>query len=146
MWRHLLAKDVDYHITLVSFESLARSLQEIQTRVQCCDNVDTHETPAFNSMQVENTVQQQEIVCDTVVQVEPCFLDWVNELSQVIGTMRAGKAIGVDSIPPEACRLAGKDHWCQLVGVAKQAVSTINFLKCGKVASCVVSQESQDSP
>ena len=84
VWPHHIVKELDHRIRMVPFDSLARSLQEIQTRVQCCDNVvDTHETPALNSMQVENTVQQQEIVCDTVVPVNPCFLDWVNELSQV---------------------------------------------------------------
>ena len=60
--------------------------------------------------------------------------------------MRAGKAIGMDSIPPEECRLAGKDYWCQLAGVAKQAVSCNQFPDVWKGGISVVSQESQDSP
>ena len=52
-----------------------------------------------NSMQGNTTeikggkTQQEEAACDIVVQVEPFFFDWVDELSQVAGTLRAGKAI-----------------------------------------------------
>ena len=67
----------------------------------------------------------EEGTCVTAVQMEPQCVDWVDELSQVAITMRAGKAIGVDSIPPEACRVAGKAYW---------------FLMCGKEASCATSQ------
>ena len=71
--------------------------------------------------------QQDEAACDPVAQVEPCFLDWVDELSQVTGTICSGKAIGVDSIPPEASRTAGKPYWCQLAEIAKQLVSCNQF-------------------
>ena len=40
--------------------------------------------------------QQEEAACDTVVQVEPFFMAWVDELSQVAGTLRAGKAIKLE--------------------------------------------------
>ena len=54
-------------------------------------------------------------------------MDWVDELSQVAGTTRSGKAIGVDSIPPEACRVAGKGYGYQLAEIAKQVVSCNQF-------------------
>ena len=41
--------------------------------------------------------------------------------------MRAGKAIGVDSIPPEACRVAGKACWCQLAEIVKQVIKCNRF-------------------
>ena len=47
----------------------------------------------------------------------------MDELSQVAGTIRSGKAIGVDSIPPEVCRVARNDYWCQLAENGKQGVS-----------------------
>ena len=50
----------------------------------------------------------QVLNCGVGVQTEPQRADWVDELSQVASTMRTGKAIGVDSIPPEACRVAGR--------------------------------------
>ena len=54
-------------------------------------------------------------------------MDWVDELSQVASTMRAGKSIGVDSIPPEACRVAGKVYWCQLAEIVKQVIKCNRF-------------------
>ena len=97
------------------------SLQEIRTQVQNCDAGEgTLVTPA-----VEKT-QQDEAACDPVAQVEP-------------------KAIGVDSIPPEAC------VWLvNLTGVSLRKLQNkwsvaINFLMRGKGKSCVVSQESQQS-
>ena len=75
----------------------------------------------------EIKTQQDEAACDPVAQVEPCFVDWVDELSQVAGTMRSGKALGVDSIRLEACRVAGKAY-CQLAEIAKQVVSCNQFL------------------
>ena len=41
--------------------------------------------------------------------------------------MRAGKAIGVDSISPEACRVAGKAYWCQLAEIVKQVIKCNRF-------------------
>ena len=41
--------------------------------------------------------------------------------------MRAGKAICVDSIPPEACRVAGKAYWCQLAEIVKQVIKCNRF-------------------
>ena len=76
----------------------------------------------------------------TLTQVEPCFLDWVDELSQVASTMRAGKAIGVDA--DWRARTTG----ASLRELRNKRSVAINFLMCGKVASCVVSQECQDSP
>ena len=77
------------------------------------------------------------------IPLQPCFWDWVDELSQVAGTIRSGNAIGVDSIPPEVCRVARNAYWCQLAENGKQVA--IKFLMHGKEASCVVSQESQES-
>ena len=107
VWRHHFAKDFDHRIKTVPFENLANSLQEIRTQVQTCDTSEgTLVTPACNSMQEIRTdtrkdkTQQDEAACDPVAQVEPCCLDWVDELSQVAGTMRSDKEIGVVSIPP----------------------------------------------
>ena len=63
-----------------------------------------------------------ENTCVSGVQTEPQCVDWVDELSQVAGTMRTGKTIGVDSIPPEACRVAGRAYWCQLAEIVKQVI------------------------
>ena len=41
--------------------------------------------------------------------------------------MRTGKAIGVDSIPPEACRLAGRAYLCQLAEIVKQVIRCNRF-------------------
>ena len=129
VWRHHFAEDFDHRIRMVPLESLARPLQEIQTRIQSCDKVeDTQETPAF----LIPCNGKTQFSCKRSFVTLWCrwkrvFLDWVNELSKVAGTMRAGKAIGVDSIPPGASRLSGEDCWCQLAGVAKQAVSCNQF-------------------
>ena len=50
-----------------------------------------------------------------------------DELSQVASTMRTGKAIGVDSIPPEACRVAGRAYLCQLAEIVKQVIKCNRF-------------------
>ena len=50
-----------------------------------------------------------------------------DELSQVASTTRTGKAIGVDSIPPEACRVAGRAYLCQLAEIVKQVIKCNRF-------------------
>ena len=120
--QHHFTKDFDHRVKTIPFENLADSLQEIRSQVRNCDTGEgTLVTPACDK------TRQDEAACDPVAQVEPCFLDWVDGLSQVAGTMRCGKAIGVDSIPPEACRVAGKAYWCQLAEIAKQVVSCNQF-------------------
>ena len=114
-WRHHFAKDSDHRIKMVTFENLANSTHGLRT--------DTR----------EDKTQQHEAACDPVAQVEPCFLDiWVDEPSQVAGTIRSDKAIGVDPVPLEACRVAGKAYWCQLAEIAKQVVSCNQFLDAWK--------------
>ena len=68
-----------------------------------------------------------ENTCLSGVQTEPLCVDWVDELSQVATTMRTGKAIGVDSIPPEACRVAGRAYLCQLPEIVKQVIKCNRF-------------------
>ena len=86
VWRHHFAKDFDHRIKTVPFENLANSLQEIQTQVQNCDTGEsTLVTPACDR------TQQDEAACDPIAQVEQCFLDWVDELSQVAGTTRSAR-------------------------------------------------------
>ena len=140
MWRHHFAKDFDHRIKTVPFENLANFLQEIRTQDQTCDTGEgTLVTLACSSMQEirtdtrEDKTQHDEAACDPVAQVEPCFLDWVDELTQVAGTIRSGKAIGVDSIPLEPCRVAGKAYWCQLPEIAKQVVSCNQFPDAGGI-------------
>ena len=36
-------------------------------------------------------------------------------------------AIGVDSIPPEACRVAGRAYWCQLAEIVKEVIKCNRF-------------------
>ena len=108
MWRHHFAKDFDHRIRQVPFEMLEKVLCTICSQVQFCG-------------------VGEESTCVTAVQMEPQCVDWVDELSQVAITMRAGKAIGVDSIPPEACRVAGKAYWCQLAEIVKQVIKCNRF-------------------
>ena len=108
MWRHHFAKDFDYRIRQVPFEILEKVLCAICSQVQ------------FGGVGGEST-------CVNAVQMEPQCVDWVDELSQVAITMRAGKAIGVDSIPPEACRVAGRAYWCQLAEIVKQVIKSNRF-------------------
>ena len=68
-----------------------------------------------------------ESTCVSGPQTEPQCVDWVDELSQVAGTMRTGKAIGVNSIPPEACRLAGRAYLSQLAEIVKQVIRCNRF-------------------
>ena len=107
VWRHHFANDFDHCIRKFPVENLANSLQEVQTQVQNCDTGDV----TVVTRACDKTQQDEEAACDPDAQVEPCFLDWVDELSKVAGTMRSGKAIGVDSIPPEACRVADNAYW-----------------------------------
>ena len=62
-----------------------------------------------------------------VYERSPQCVDWVDELSQVASTMRTGKAIGVDSFPPEACRLDGRAYLCQLAEIVKQVIRCNRF-------------------
>ena len=99
---------------MVTFENLANSTHAIRT--------DTR----------EDKTQQHESACDPVAQVVPCFLDWVDELSQVAGTILSDKAIGVDPVLLEACRVAGKAYRCQFAEIAKEVVSCNQFLDAWK--------------
>ena len=80
VWRNHFANHFDHRIRQVPFEMLEKVLCTICSQVQIC------------GVGGEST-------CVTAVQMEPQCVDWVDELSQVAVTMRAGKAIGVDSIP-----------------------------------------------
>ena len=130
-----LQRILDHSIKTVPCDNLANSLQEIRTQVQTIDTGEgTLVKPACNSMQEirtdtrEDKTQQHEAACD------PVFAGGaVDELSQVAGTRRSGKAIGVDSIPPEAGRVAGKAYWCQLAEIAEQVVSCNQFPDVWKV-------------
>ena len=85
----------DHRIRTVPFENSAYPLHEIWTQFQNCDTSEgTLVTPACDKTRRDD---------DPVAQVEPCFLDWVDEFSQVGGTIRSGKAIGVT--PSGRCRV-----------------------------------------
>ena len=108
VWRLHFAKDFDHRIRQVPFHLLENVLSRI------CSQVLDH------GVGDENT-------CVSGVQTEPQCVDRVDELSQVASTMRTGKAIGVDSIPPEACRLAGRAYMCQLAEIVKQVIRCNRF-------------------
>ena len=108
VWRHHFAKDFDHRIRQVPFEMLEKVLCTICSQVQ------------IGGVGGEST-------CVNAVQMEPQCVGWVGELSQVAGTMRADKAIGVDSIPPEACRVAGRAYWCHLAEIVKQVIKSNRF-------------------
>ena len=68
-----------------------------------------------------------ESTCVSGAQTEPQVVDWVDELSHVASTMRTDKASGVESIPPEACRVAGRAYLCQLAEIVKQVIKCNRF-------------------
>ena len=108
VWRLHFAKDFDHRIRQVPFQTLEYVLCKICSQV------------FIRGVGDENT-------CVSGVQTEPQCVDWVDELSQVASTMRTGKAIGVDSIPPEACRVAGRAYLCQLAETVKQVIKCNRF-------------------
>ena len=108
VWRFHFAKDFDHRIRQVSFQMLENVLCKFCSQV------------LVRGVGDEST-------CVSGVQTEPQCVDWVDELSQVAGTMRTGKAIGVDSIPPEACRVAGRAYLCQLAEIVKQVIKCNRF-------------------
>ena len=108
VWRHHFAKDFDHRIRQVPFERLENVLFTICSQVQSCG-------------------MRDDTTDVTGVQMQPQCVDWVDELSQVANTMRDGKAIGIDSIPPEACRVAGKAYWSQLAEIVQQVIKCNRF-------------------
>ena len=74
-----LCQRFDHRIRQVPFHLLENVLSRICSQVQ------------FGGVGGEST-------CVNAVQMEPQCVDWVDELSQVASIMRAGKAIGLDSI------------------------------------------------
>ena len=104
VWRLHFAKDFNHRIRQVPFQMLENVLCKI-----CSRGVGDKST------------------CVSGVQTEPQCVYWVDELSQVASTMRTGKAIGVDSIPPEACRVAGRAYLCQLAEIVKQVIKCNRF-------------------
>ena len=108
VWRLHFAKDFDHRIKQVSIQMLESVLCKFCSQV------------FIRGVGDENT-------CVSDVQTEPQCVDWVCELSQVASTMRTGKAIGVDSIPLEACRVAGIAYLCQLAEIVKQVIKCNRF-------------------
>ena len=108
VWRLHFARDFGHRIRQVPFHLLENVLSRI------CS-------------QVFDRGAGDESTCVSGAQTEPQCVDWVDELAQVAGTMRTGKAIGVDSIPPEACRLAGRAYLCQLAEIVKQVIRCNRF-------------------